>query len=194
MYPPLQSSFHFKFFLSPFSFLPSFLFPSKMTIYNINLLGDGGVGKSSLIRKISDVKFEPKYLASFGCEVHPFHINTNHGSIEFNLYDYAGQEKYSTQHIYNSNATILMFDLTSKISYKNLKFWKTKCDSEYVFVIGNKCDCADIKVAPTIPYLALSAKTTMTLRNLMIPILRRLTGCDDLVIVEDDSDSDSEAA
>jgi GTP-binding nuclear protein Ran len=152
--------------------------------FNINLLGDGGVGKTALIRKIKAIKFEPRYIDTIGCEVYPFHVNTNYGSIEFNLYDYAGQEKYNSLHIYKSDATILMFDLTSKCSYKNLKFWQNKCDTEPVFVIGNKCDCSDIKVVPKIPYLALSAKKTMTLNNLMIPILRRLTGCDDLVIVE----------
>lgn len=159
-----------------------------MAIYNISLLGDGGVGKTAWIHKMQTDEFHPQYYATVGCEVHPFVLNTNYGNIELNLYDYAGQEKYNSQSYYKSDATILMFDLTSRVSYKNLKYWQNKCTIGVpVFVVGNKSDCADIKVAPDIPYLALSAKRmTLTdlLTDLLTPILRRLTMHDDLVIVE----------
>lgn len=161
------------------------------TIYNINLLGDGGVGKTACIHKMRTDEFEKKYIATIGCNVYPDLVHTNYGDFELNLYDYAGQEKYSSIFgVPQSDATVLMFDLTSPISHKNLKSWYSKwCHDEPVFVVGNKCDIAEIKVTPkfhmkhNLPYMALSAKT-VTSAEFFTPILRRLTGHDDLVIIE----------
>ena len=163
-----------------------------MTSYNINLLGDAGVGKSTWIKKIKTNVFVNKYIATVGCSVNTFDIKTNYGKIILNLCDYAGQEKYSDRtRILKTDATILMFDLSNKCSYNNLQFWYNKCqaETECIFVVGNACDCSDIITAPTfhekynLPYLSLSAKT-MPYIDLLTPILRNLTGQDDLVIME----------
>jgi GTP-binding nuclear protein Ran len=152
--------------------------------YNINILGDGGVGKSVWIHKMRSNTFVNKYVATVGYEVYPTSINTNHGYILVNFYDYAGQEKYIPQNTvyHTSNATILMFDLTRNFTYKNLNLWKEKCKEEHVFIVGNKSDCDDITIVPNIPYLSVSAKT-MTLTDLLTPILQKLTGHQDLAII-----------
>lgn len=154
-----------------------------MAIYNINLLGDGGVGKTTWIHKIKTGEFTMRYFATIGSVVHPIDVNTNYGNIELNLFDYAGQEKYSGRTYYKSDASIIMFDLTSKVSYKNISFWQKECGTEPVIIVGNKCDIQEIKVVPDIPYLALSAKRMSTI-DFFTPILRRLTGHDDLVILQ----------
>jgi GTP-binding nuclear protein Ran len=160
-----------------------------MLSYNIVLLGDGGVGKTAWIRRMRTDTFQPQYFATVGSEVHPFGINTNYGHINLDFYDCAGQEKYAS-HLpdIKSDATILMFDLTSRISYKNLKYWRERCKEEPVFVAGNKCDIKqeDIKVQPKFHrnYLALSAKR-MTTRDLLTPILRVLTGYDNIEILHE---------
>lgn len=159
-----------------------------MATYHINFLGDGGVGKTTWIHKMKTDEFYSKYYATVGCDVHPFMVNTNYGNIELNLYDYAGQEKYSSRTYYKHDANILMFDLTSKVSHESLKDWYTKCYTGQTFIVGNKCDIAEIKVTPSfhekhnLPYIPVSAKR-MTLADLLTPILRSLTGHDDLVIV-----------
>jgi GTP-binding nuclear protein Ran len=162
-----------------------------MQTYTINFLGEGGVGKTTWIHKMKTESFEKKYMATVGMEAHPFSVDTNHGTILLNIWDYAGQEKYGgglpTK---PCDATILMFDLSSTHSYTQLSFWHQKCAMEPVFVVGNKSDIAGRKVQnPTfheehnLTYLELSTKT-MTTKDLLTPILRRLTGHEDLVIQE----------
>lgn len=150
---------------------------------NINFIGDGGVGKTAFIHKMRTNEFKRQYFATVGCNVHQFNVRTNHGMVELNLYDYAGQEKYNGRALFKSDASIIMFDRTNRVSYKNLKHWQSKCAAEPILIVGNKSDCADIKVVTDTPYIAVSSKT-MTLTDLLTPILRRLTGHDDLVIVE----------
>ena len=160
-----------------------------MASYTINFLGEGGVGKTAWIAMMRTEMFNKNYVATVGSEMHPFVVSTNHGDILLNFYDYAGQEKYgSGLPTRPCDATILMFDLSSNHSYKQLSFWHQKCAMEPVFVVGNKSDIAERKVTnPTfhlehnLPYLEVSAKT-MTTKDLLTPILRRLTGHDDLVI------------
>jgi GTPase SAR1 family protein len=137
-------------------------------------------------------EFVRQYYATVGCVINEVDVNTSHGTIHLTLRDYAGQEKYSPLlHVTESDATILMFDLTNGVTYRALELWYEKCGDEPVFVVGNKCDCADIKVTTprfhetyNLPYYTQSVKRTPTYTTLLTPILRRLTGYDDLVIVE----------
>jgi GTP-binding nuclear protein Ran len=151
--------------------------------FNINFLGDGGVGKTTWIHKMNTTEFNRQYHPTVGYNVHRFNIRTNYGTILLNLFDCAGQEKYTEYALPKGDATILMFDLTSRISSKSLKLWRSKCETGKVFFVGNKSDCADRKVSTRRPYLPVSAKR-MGINDLLTPILRRLTGHDDLVIVE----------
>jgi GTP-binding nuclear protein Ran len=160
------------------------------TEFCIKFLGEGGVGKTAWITKIRNERFVKNYTATVGTDVLPYAVNTNRGEILLHFYDAAGQEKYAGLPTKQCDATILMFDFTSTFSYKQLGFWHKKCEFEPVFVVGNKIDATSRVVQnPTfhtehgLPYLEVSAKT-MGVKQLLTPILRRLTGHEDLEIQE----------
>ena len=54
------------------------------------LVGDGGVGKTTFVKRHLTGEFEKKYIATLGVEVHPMEFSTNHGKIKFNVWDTAG--------------------------------------------------------------------------------------------------------
>jgi GTP-binding nuclear protein Ran len=58
------------------------------------LVGDGGVGKTTFVRRHLTGEFEKRYVATLGVEVHPLKFFTNLGPIQFNVWDTAGQEKF----------------------------------------------------------------------------------------------------
>jgi GTP-binding nuclear protein Ran len=160
-----------------------------MAHYTIQLLGEGGVGKTTWIGKLMTERFEKKYVGTVGLEVHPYHVATNYGQILLTLYDYYGRQEYAgpTKPTDKADATILMFDLSRKISYKNLGGWHQQTHGEPVFLVGNKSDLEAVVDTTyhqehNLPYMIVSAKTG-TVQDLLTPILRRLTGHDDLVIV-----------
>ncbi len=87
-----------------------------MNKYKITLIGDGGVGKTTLVCKLQTGDFRKKYIATLGVEVHPIKRNTTNGPICYNIWDCAGQEKFGRLrdgYFVNSNALIVMFDKTS---------------------------------------------------------------------------------
>jgi GTP-binding nuclear protein Ran len=61
--------------------------------YKLVLVGDGGVGKTTFVKRHLTGEFEKKYIATLGVEVHPMVFHTNHGPIRLNVWDTAGQEK-----------------------------------------------------------------------------------------------------
>ncbi|OEH75194.1 GTP-binding nuclear protein ran [Cyclospora cayetanensis] len=62
--------------------------------FKLILVGDGGVGKTTLVKRHLTGEFEKKYIPTLGVEVRPLRFSTNFGPIVFNVWDTAGQEKF----------------------------------------------------------------------------------------------------
>lgn len=164
--------------------------------FKIVLVGDGGVGKSSLVKRWIGDEWDPRYDATLGVKVHPLRLNTNHGSITFNIWDCAGQEKFGglkDGYFISSDGGLLVFDVTSNLSYRSISNWNIDvqriCEDIPMVVVGNKKDVRDRKVLKgevTFPmlhgydYVETSAKERINTKNPLLLLARKLTGKDDL--------------
>ena len=122
---------------------------SETPTRKVVLLGDAGVGKTSLLEYFSTKQHrETEPSVSVGCTQFPYN------GVTVNLWDTAGQETFrsmTTMYIRSSFGAILVFDLTNQQSFEGLKNWKKACDEsaeppEVFFVVGNKCDLDDSRV------------------------------------------------
>ena len=91
--------------------------------------------------------------ATLGVEVHPLVFYTNRGPIRFNVWDTAGQEKFGglrDGYYIQGQCAIIMFDVTSRVTYKNVPGWHRDlvrvCESIPIVLCGNKVDIKDRKV------------------------------------------------
>jgi len=50
------------------------------------LVGDGGVGKTTFIKRHLTGEFEKQYVATMGAEVHPLVFHTTRGLVKFNVW------------------------------------------------------------------------------------------------------------
>ena len=96
--------------------------------------------------------FCPK-KATLGVEVHPLAFTTNLGPITFNVWDTAGQEKFGglrDGYYIQGQCAIIIFDVTSRITYKNVPTWHKDlvrvCENIPIVLCGNKVDIKDRKV------------------------------------------------
>ena len=62
--------------------------------FKLILVGDGGVGKTTFVKRHLTGEFEKKYVATLGVEVRCLDFHTNRGVLKFNCWDTAGQEKF----------------------------------------------------------------------------------------------------
>ena len=63
---------------------------------NILLIGDGGVGKTTYIKRITSGEFIRKYIATQNCDIDKNMTKFYEFGTNFNLIDTAGQEKYGS--------------------------------------------------------------------------------------------------
>ena len=85
--------------------------------------------------------------------MHPLGFTTNRGAITFNVWDTAGQEKFGglrDGYYIQGQCAIIMFDVTSRITYKNVPTWHKDlvrvCENIPIVLCGNKVDIKDRKV------------------------------------------------
>lgn len=121
--------------------------------YKIVLIGDGGTGKSSYVARLQSETFQQEYIATLGVEKHEIAISTSHGASTVVLWDTAGQEKLGPLrdgYYSGADAGIIFFDVTSRVTYKNVPSWHKdihRVQSDIPVVLcANKIDVKERKV------------------------------------------------
>ena len=114
----------------------------------IILIGDSGVGKTSLIKSYLGYEFNKSLPNTIGCEYNSKTINIDGFTIELCIWDTAGQETFRSivaSYFRNVHGVLLVFDLTKKNSFDSIPNWiktfheKSNFETDFV-LIGNKSD------------------------------------------------------
>ena len=115
----------------------------------ITLIGNSGVGKTSIINQYIDQTFDEANAATIGAKYSEKVITKNNKEYELNIWDTAGQEKFHSvgKHFYKDAYIVcLVYDITSQDSLEQLEtIWYPdikKFGEKYTIlaVVGNKSD------------------------------------------------------
>ena len=115
----------------------------------ITLLGNCGVGKSSIIARYKTGSFEEDYISTNGASYSQKMLNINDKVFQLDIWDTAGQEKYRSlgKNFYReAYIIILVYDITRQDSLEGLKkIWYPDLlqfgeKFKIIAVVGNKCD------------------------------------------------------
>jgi len=112
------------------------------------LLGDSGVGKSSILQRYYEDVFDSKIEVTNNAHFLEKEVTINEENVVLELWDTVGQEEYrSLTQIFvkNSKIVIFVYDVTSLKSFESLNFWYdyVKNDigkSTVLGVVGSKTD------------------------------------------------------
>ncbi|CAI5998991.1 unnamed protein product [Closterium sp. NIES-64] len=180
--------------------LPGQTTPEGCPSFKLILVGDGGTGKTTFVKRHLTGEFEKRYEPTIGVEVHPLDFYTNCGRIRFYCWDTAGQEKFGglrDGYYIHGQCAIIMFDVTSRLTYKNVPTWHRDlcrvCENIPIVLCGNKVDVKNRQVKAkqvtfhrkkNLQYYEISAKSNYNFEKPYLYLARKLAGDANLHFVE----------
>jgi len=131
----------------------------KKNIYKIIVLGDSGVGKTSLLYRCVKNEFSNMYKATIGADFLSYPVEIKDKNITLQIWDSAGQERYQglgNTFFRGADAYVLVFDVSKLSSFENINKWRdcfvlqsgVKTPEGFpCILLGNKIDRQDRTVS-----------------------------------------------
>ena len=181
-----------------------------MEIFKVVLLGESGVGKTSIISQFVDQTYQEDLQTSTGGTFSSkTFIYGNNQLLKFEIWDTAGQERYralTTMFYKEANAAILVYDITRVDSFEQLQeYWvkqiqESAPENIITVICGNKSDLINQEkvdeekareYAKEIGALfcLTSAKNAYGINDLFIQIAKKYTG-EENINIKNDNDED----
>lgn len=151
-------------------------------LIKILIIGETAVGKSCLLLRFAEDKFNQDFLTTIGIDFKVRHMIIDDAKIKLQIWDTAGQEKFRTiakGYFRGANGIIIVFDVTSRDTFNQCKTWmnsikETMTEPVDIVLVGNKCDMTRViteEEAQTlanemgVKYFETSAKTGQNVEN-----------------------------
>ncbi|KAL5477875.1 hypothetical protein EMCRGX_G024728 [Ephydatia muelleri] len=122
-------------------------------LFKLLIIGDSGVGKSSLLLRFADNLFSGTYITTIGVDFKIRTIDVDGEKVKLQIWDTAGQERFRTitsTYYRGTHGVIVVYDVTNSDSFVNVKRWLQEidqnCESVSRILVGNKNDAPDKKV------------------------------------------------
>eukprot|EP00920_Eleutheroschizon_duboscqi_P037033 GHVT01088747.1.p1 GENE.GHVT01088747.1~~GHVT01088747.1.p1 ORF type:complete len:123 (+),score=2.84 GHVT01088747.1:337-705(+) len=99
----------------------------KRALLKVIILGDSGVGKTSLMNQYVNKKFSTQYKATIGADFLTKDVVIGDKDVTLQIWDTAGQERFQSLGVAfyrGADCCVLVFDLTSPKSFESLDSWR----------------------------------------------------------------------
>ncbi|CAH1758256.1 24004_t:CDS:2 [Entrophospora sp. SA101] len=169
----------------------------KKVLLKVIILGDSGVGKTSLMNQYVNKKFTNQYKATIGADFLTKEVLVDDCLVTMQIWDTAGQERFQSLGVAfyrGADCCVLVYDVNNSKSFETLDSWRDEFliqasprDPEnFPFVVlGNKIDVEESRrmisskramswcqSKGNIPYFETSAKESINVENAFITIAK----------------------
>jgi len=120
-----------------------------LTTLKLLIIGESGVGKSSLLLRFTDDTFDPELASTIGVDFKVKTITVDGNRAKLAIWDTAGQERFRTltpSYYRGAQGVILVYDVANRNSFTRLEAWLNELDTFSTkhdiikMVVGNKID------------------------------------------------------
>jgi len=105
---------------------------APITTLKLLIIGESGVGKSSLLLRFTDDTFDPEVAATIGVDFKVKTMSINGNPVKLAIWDTAGQERFRTltpSYYRGAQGVILVYDVTSRPTFQKLEMWLGEVDA-----------------------------------------------------------------
>jgi len=123
-------------------------------LLKIIILGDSGVGKTSLMNQYVNQRFSKQYKTTIGADFTTKEVMVDDKLVTMQIWDTAGQERFRTitsSYYRGAHGIIIVYDITDQESFDNVKQWlqeidRYACEKVNTLLVGNKSDLTTKRV------------------------------------------------
>jgi len=161
----------------------------KKVLLKVIILGDSGVGKTSLMNQYVNKKFSSQYKATIGADFLTKEVMVDERLVTMQIWDTAGQERFQSLGVAfyrGADCCVLVFDVNIAKTFENLDLWRdefliqaaprdpenfpfvclgNKIDQENQRVVSQKRATAWCQAKGNIPYFETSAKEAINVEQ-----------------------------
>ena len=127
--------------------------PKGILTFKIIIIGNSGVGKTSITNNATKNVFIENYRSTIGMEIFSLYFKINHKLLKLQIWDTCGQEIYRsliTNFYRNSSLALIVYSIDKRESFKDIDLWikelKSKSSPDIkIILVGNKTDLIDVR-------------------------------------------------
>jgi len=125
---------------------------SRKLLFKICVVGDGGIGKSTMVQRLTTGKFIPQRI-TIGTDLATIKIQIDDSvSANLQIWDFAGERRFRIflpNYARGATGCLLCYDITRRTSFDSLEEWynivKNNAVNPVFILVGEKLDLADIR-------------------------------------------------
>lgn len=120
-------------------------------LFKIILIGDSGVGKTSILARFVGEEVVKSHISTIGIDFKMKCLSVDGKQVKIQVWDTAGQERYetiTTQYYRRAQGIVLAYDITRKESFNSIRKWLRYVEEfaerdVKLTLIGNKSDLSE---------------------------------------------------
>lgn len=161
-------------------------------LYKVLIVGESGVGKSSILLRFCEEPFVESYISTIGVDFKIKTLHINGKTYRLQIWDTAGQERFKTitsSYYRGSHGILLVYDVTDINSFKALSTWceeiKKHVSDIGMIIIGNKIDIKNQRIVDSAEarqyadahdsgYMETSAKNDTNIDSAFIELIKKM--------------------
>jgi small GTP-binding protein len=123
----------------------------KSKVLKTIITGEGGVGKTTLLHRYIEGRFNANTRLTIGVEFFLKELTIDDDSIFLQIWDFGGQERFRfllSNYAKGAKGALLLFDLTRPLTLNTLEEWVNICRSDDpdlpILLIGSKADLEEM--------------------------------------------------
>jgi len=162
-------------------------------LFKITIIGDSGVGKSSILLRFTDDDFEEGQPCTIGVDFKTTIMKLDGKRINLSIWDTAGQEKFrslTSSYYRGTHGIILVYDVTKRTTFAAIEHWLEEVENYSTnpdvikLLVANKIDMPDRDVTKeegmrfakkkSMLYIECSAKTKVGIQQTFEELVQKI--------------------